>query len=65
MANESRTWFGDVKPGEVVSIDGGRINLRVEKKSGQIARIKLEFAKPTSVERTEPGAALFARRGIE
>lgn len=64
MKTAGHTWFGDVRVGEQLSIGGG-IRLRVEQKSGQLARIKLEFTQPTTVERVEPGMAAIARRGVE
>jgi pyruvate kinase len=57
-------WYGDVRVGEQIAIDNGRIVLRVEEKSGQRARIRLEFTKPTTVERVEPAMAAFAREGL-
>jgi pyruvate kinase len=61
---QQHKWFGDVRVGELIAIDDGRIVLRVEQKSGQQARIRLEFAKPTTVERVEPAMASFARQGL-
>ena len=58
------TWFGEMRPGEQIAIDGGSIRLRVEEKSGQRARIRLEFTKPTKVERVEPTMARFAKAGV-
>lgn len=65
MKEAQHKWFGDVRVGEQVSIDGGTIVLRVEQKSGQQARIRLEFKKPTTVTRVEPGMAGFARQGVK
>lgn len=64
VKESAHTWFGDVRVGELLSI-GDDIRLRVEQKSGQLARIRLEFAKQTSVQKVAPAAATFARRGIE
>lgn len=64
MKQSVNTWFGEIRPGEKVAIDGGNIVLRIEEKSGQRARIRLEFAKPTTVEKVEPAAATFARSGV-
>lgn len=58
-----KTWISDVLPGEKIAIGEG-IVLRIEEKSGQRARVRLEFTKPTSVTRVEPAAAGFARKGI-
>ncbi len=57
------TWFGDVRPGEAIAIGDG-IKLRVEEKSGQRARIRLDFTKPTSVNRITPAMATFAKQGV-
>ena len=59
------TWFGDVRVGEQLSIGDGAIKLRVEQKSGQLARIRLEFAQQTAVQKVTPAMANFARRGVE
>lgn len=64
MKDGQHTWFGDVRVGEQLAIDDGRIVLRVEEKSGQRARIRLNFAKPTTVTRVEPAMAAFARQGV-
>jgi hypothetical protein len=64
LVSEHRTWIGEVRPGEQVSI-GPDIKLRVEEKSGQRARIRLEFTKPMSVEKIDPAAAMFARAGVK
>lgn len=64
MKESNHTWFGDVRVGEQLSIGDGTIKLRVEAKSGQQARIRLEFVKPTPVSKVEPAAAVFARRGV-
>lgn len=64
MSNNQNTWISDVLPGERVSIGGGDIVLRIEEKSGQRARVRLEFKRPTSVARLESGAAALARKGI-
>jgi len=44
----------DVKRGETLEIDGGRILLTVEEKSGQRARLKLEFETHTEVRKLLP-----------
>ena len=62
---ENNTWFGDVRVGEQLSIGDGSIKLRVEAKSGQVARLRLEFTKPTSVAKVAPAAASFARLGVK
>lgn len=64
MSDNKNTWFGDVRPGESLAI-GGNIKLRVEEKSGQRARIRLEFTTPTSVQRVTPAMASFAKLGVK
>lgn len=44
----------DVKVGETLSIEGGRILLHVDAKSGQRARLRFEFLERTEVKRLEP-----------
>jgi hypothetical protein len=61
---DAHTWFGDVRVGEQLSIGDG-IRLRVEQKSGQLARIRLDFTTPIIVNKVEPAAAMFARRGVQ
>lgn len=65
MKDDAHKWYGEVRVGERISIDDGRIVLRVEEKSGQRARLRLEFREPTSVKRIEPAAAAFARQGVK
>lgn len=65
MSTEGKTWFGDIRPGELLDIGGGSVKLRIEEKSGQRARIRLEFTKPTTVTRVEPAMAAFARQGLK
>lgn len=64
MTDERHTWIGEVRPGEQVAI-GPDIRLRVEEKSGQRARIRLEFKRPIAVERIDPAMAAFARAGVK
>lgn len=63
VTDGKNTWFGEVRPGESIAIGDG-IRLRVEEKSGQRARIRLDFDKPTTVERTQPAMAGFAKQGV-
>lgn len=58
-----RTWFGELRPGEQVVIGGG-IRLRIEEKSGQRARLRIDLTEPTTVEKVQPGAAAIASRGL-
>lgn len=64
MSNSQNTWFGDVRPGEQIAIGNG-IKLRVEEKSGQRARIRLDFTTPTTVQRVMPAMAAFAKAGVK
>jgi pyruvate kinase len=52
--DQKRSLSVDVKRGETLEIDGGRILLTVEEKSGQRARLKLEFATHTEVRKRLP-----------
>ena len=62
---EQHTWYGELRPGEQVAIDGGVIRLRVEEKSGQRARIRLDFTRATKVEKVQPAMARFAKQGVK
>jgi hypothetical protein len=53
--DQKRSLSVDVKRGETLEIDGGRILLTLEEKSGQRARLKLEFASHTEVRKRHPG----------
>jgi hypothetical protein len=57
------TWFGEVRAGESIAIGDG-IKLRVEEKSGQRARIRLDFTKPTTVTKVIPAMSSFAKAGV-
>lgn len=46
----------EVKKGETLSVDGGRILVIVEEKSGQRARLRFEFKQHTVVLKLPPGA---------
>jgi pyruvate kinase len=65
VKESSHTWFGELRAGEQVSIGDGSVRLRVEEKSGQRARIRLDFAKPTTVQKVTPGVAALARLGVK
>lgn len=65
MKDGKSIWFGDIRVGEQVSIDGGAIKLRIEEKSGQRARIRLEFSQPTVVQKVVPEMENFARNGVK
>lgn len=53
----------DVRVGESIAI-GPNIRIRVEAKSGQQARIRVECPDSMSVGKSEPGVAAFARSGV-
>ena len=63
MKTSEKTWFGEIRPGETVAI-GDNIKLRIEEKSGQRARIRLDFTTPMSVNRITPAMANFAKAGV-
>jgi len=44
----------DVKPGDVVSIDEGRIRLEVLEKSGKLARLRVQAPREVSVKLHKP-----------
>lgn len=53
----------DLKPGESVSIDSGRVVVRLEEKSGKRARLTFEAAKDVSIKpvRTNPVLDVIGR----
>ena len=64
MTIEKNTWFGEIRPGESIAI-GDNIKLRIEEKSGQRARIRLDFTRPTTVTKVAPAMAAFAKQGVK
>jgi hypothetical protein len=56
----------DLRVGEGVDIDSGRILVRVESKSGQKTRLSFEADKEVPIRRIAslPTPASFARRGL-
>lgn len=56
----------DVKVGESISMDGGRIVLTVEAKSGQLARLRLSTIPGVAIDRIHPvkSGADLAKGGI-
>ena len=65
--SERRTFSIDIKVGESVSVDKGRVVLTLVEKSGQRARLSVSAVKEASVNRMElnfKGGALQARKGI-
>jgi metal-dependent HD superfamily phosphatase/phosphodiesterase len=56
----------DLKVGEGVDIDSGRVRIKVESKSGQLARLSFEAAKDVLIRKIASvhTPASFARRGL-
>lgn len=56
----------DLRVGEGVDIDGGRVVVRVESKSGQKTRLSFEAGKDVPIRKiaSAPTPASFARRGL-
>jgi pyruvate kinase len=54
----------DVRSGEAVSIDGGRIIAVLEQKSGQRARIRFEAEEGTPIERVKDNTNFRAEVGL-
>jgi len=50
----TRVLFIDVRHGDVLVVDGGRVRLRLEKKSGQVARLRIERLEEVVVQ-MQPG----------
>jgi hypothetical protein len=64
MAQERSSLVIEVRPGERLDIDGGRITLRLEEKIGQKARIRFECSKDIIIKRSPSNAAQMALRGV-
>ncbi len=62
-----QTYRTDLKVGESLSIDGGRLVVTVEEKSGQRARLSFESAEPVQFNKVLRGrtGAEHAARGIK
>jgi pyruvate kinase len=54
----------DVRSGEAISIDGGRIIAVLEQKSGQRARIRIEAEEGTPIERVKEKTNFRAEVGL-
>lgn len=65
MKEAKRTLAMDVKVGEELTIDGGRIVLKIEEKSGQRARIRFQMDPDVSLSKVVPNMAAHARRGVQ
>jgi len=63
--SQKRTLSMDVKVGESLSLDGGRITLKVEQKSGQVARIRFTMDQDVSLSKAVANMAAVARRGVQ
>ncbi len=61
-----RTLVMDVKVGESLVIDAGRVNLTVQEKSGQRTKLRLVIDADVTVDRgpSTPSAATAARDGV-
>jgi len=55
--------FIDLRIGESVSIDKGRVNVTLREKSGQRARLEFEADKSVSIEKSKP-TGNFAANGL-
>ena len=57
--------YVDLKVGESLSIDKGKVTLTLQEKSGQLARLRVDADKTISVEKNEAADAYSqARKGI-
>ncbi len=56
----------DLRPGEGMEIDGGKAVVRMEHKSGQIARLAIEAGKEVKIRRLDsvPSPAQLAQKGM-
>lgn len=53
--------FLDLRIGESVSIDKGRVNITLREKSGQRARLEIQADKSVSVEKSQPRSNIAAK----
>ncbi len=57
--------YVDLKVGESLSIDKGKVTLTLQEKSGQLARLRVDADKTISVEKNKAAdASSQARKGI-
>jgi hypothetical protein len=54
----------DVKVGESVTFDNGRINLTLMDKSGRLARLEINAHKDVKIKHNKMEASSFARNGL-
>lgn len=52
--SQTYTHLVEVKKGETLSLDGGRIVVKIEEKSGQRVRFRFEFKQQTEVRKLPP-----------
>jgi hypothetical protein len=55
----------DIRYGESVSIDDGRVLVTLEEKSGQRARLRFEAGPSVKIERVTPKFNIRARLGLD
>lgn len=59
-----RSMMLDLRVGESVSIDGGRVVVKLMEKSGQRARLNIMADKSVSIDHEDTLASQHARRGL-
>lgn len=61
-----RSLYVDLEPGESVGVNGGKVRLTLEQKSGRRARLKVVFDDSQSVETPQArnGSAALAAKGL-
>ena len=61
-----RSIYIDLDTGETIGINGGKVRMTLEQKSGRRARLKVVFDDTQSVEtpRTASGVAALAAKGL-
>lgn len=62
--NKLTTLKLDVKVGESVSFDGGRINLTLLDKSGRLARLEISAHEDVKIKHQKVEASSLARNGL-
>lgn len=58
-------FYTELRPGERVDIEGGRITIRVEEKIGQKVRLHITAPSEVPIKRATSGAAQIAMKGIQ
>lgn len=56
---QKRSLLVDLKPGQSISIDGGRIQISLEEKSGKLARLKVVAEPDVVIQRPGSGSNRF------